>query len=87
MAAFPGVIFNFTQPAEDAVDEAETGLKSSLAVKIFGGDLATLEAKRADGEADYLQGPRHCRHHCGARARPAEPDRHAQSRANRRNTD
>jgi heavy metal efflux system protein len=44
MSAFPGVIFNFTQPAEDAVDEAETGLKSSLAVKIFGGDLATLEA-------------------------------------------
>ena len=43
MSAFPGVIFNFTQPAEDAVDEAETGLKSSLAVKIFGADLATLE--------------------------------------------
>ena len=45
MSAFPGVIFNYTQPAEDAVDEAETGLKSSLAVKIFGGDLATLEDK------------------------------------------
>jgi heavy metal efflux system protein len=44
MLAFPGVIFNYTQPAEDAVDEAETGLKSLLAVKIFGGDLATLEA-------------------------------------------
>jgi heavy metal efflux system protein len=43
MSAFPGVIFNYTQPAEDAVDEAETGLKSSLAVKIFGSDLATLE--------------------------------------------
>ncbi len=45
LAAFPGVIFNYTQPAEDAVDEAETGLKSSLAVKIFGSDLATLESK------------------------------------------
>jgi len=45
LEAFPGVIFNYTQPAEDAVDEAETGLKSSLAVKIFGSDLATLEAK------------------------------------------
>jgi cobalt-zinc-cadmium resistance protein CzcA len=43
--AFPGIIFNFTQPAEDAVDEAETGLKSSLAVKIFGSSLETLEAK------------------------------------------
>src|ERR1039457_6146997 len=39
LAAFPGIIFNYTQPAEDAVDEAETGLKSSLAVKIFGPDL------------------------------------------------
>ena len=45
LAAFPGIIFNYTQPAEDAVDEAETGLKSSLAVKIFGLDLATLEDK------------------------------------------
>jgi len=45
LAAFPGIIFNYTQPAEDAVDEAESGLKSSLAVKIFGGDLQTLEDK------------------------------------------
>ena len=30
------MIFNFTQPAEDAVDEALTGLKSALAVKIYG---------------------------------------------------
>ena len=45
LSAFPGIIFNYTQPAEDAVDEAETGLKSSLAVKIFGPDLATLEGK------------------------------------------
>jgi heavy metal efflux system protein len=42
---FPGIIFNYTQPAEDAVDEAETGLKSALAVKVFGPDLRTLEAK------------------------------------------
>jgi heavy metal efflux system protein len=48
LQAFPGIIFNYTQPAEDAVDEAETGLKSSLAVKIFGSDLGTLESK---GEA------------------------------------
>jgi cobalt-zinc-cadmium resistance protein CzcA len=39
------VIFNFTQPAEDAVDEALTGLKSALAVKIFGPDLDVLEKK------------------------------------------
>lgn len=42
---FPGITFNYTQPAEDAVDEAETGLKSALAVKVFGPDLATLQQK------------------------------------------
>ena len=45
LAAFPGIIFNYTQPAEDAVDEAETGLKSALAVKVFGPDLEMLEEK------------------------------------------
>ena len=45
LSAFPGIIFNFTQPAEDAVDEALTGLKSSLAVKIYGTDLNVLQDK------------------------------------------
>ncbi len=45
LSAFPGVNFNYTQPAEDAVDEAETGLKSALAVKVFGSNLDTLEQK------------------------------------------
>jgi cobalt-zinc-cadmium resistance protein CzcA len=45
LEAFPGITFNYTQPAEDAVDEAETGLKSALAVKVFGSDLQTLEKK------------------------------------------
>ena len=45
LQSFPGIIFNYTQPAEDAVDEAESGLKSALAVKVFGSDLDTLEQK------------------------------------------
>jgi cobalt-zinc-cadmium resistance protein CzcA len=45
LVAFPGIIFNYTQPAEDAVDEAETGLKSALAVKVFGPDLGALQQK------------------------------------------
>src|SRR6185312_3322791 len=45
LSVFPGIIFNYTQPAEDAVDEAETGLKSALAVKLFGGDLNVLQQK------------------------------------------
>ena len=45
LQAFPGITFNYTQPAEDAVDEAETGLKSALAVKVFGSNLDTLQQK------------------------------------------
>jgi heavy metal efflux system protein len=45
LQAYPGIIFNYTQPAQDAVDEALTGLKSSLAVKIYGPDLNVLEEK------------------------------------------
>lgn len=45
LAVFPGIQFNYTQPAKDAVDEAETGLKSALAVKVFGNNLHTLQAK------------------------------------------
>jgi len=48
LAAYPGVIFNFTQPAEDAVDEALTGLKSALAVKIYGPDLQVLEGNAVE---------------------------------------
>jgi len=55
LSAFPGVIFNYTQPAEDAVDEAETGLKSALAVKIYGPDLNLL-ADRAKRVKDILTG-------------------------------
>jgi cobalt-zinc-cadmium resistance protein CzcA len=44
LETFPGITFNYTQPAEDAVDEAETGLKSALDVKVFGDSLPTLEA-------------------------------------------
>ncbi len=45
LQTFPGIIFNYTQPAEDAVDEALTGLKSALAVKIYGPDLQVLQGK------------------------------------------
>jgi heavy metal efflux system protein len=48
LETYPGVIFNYTQPAEDAVDEALTGLKSALAVKIFGADLDVLEKKAVE---------------------------------------
>ena len=54
LQAFPGVIFNYTQPAEDAVDEALTGLKSALAVKIYGPDLNVLQSTGARNQAQAL---------------------------------
>jgi cobalt-zinc-cadmium resistance protein CzcA len=58
LKAFPGVIFNYTQPAEDAVDEALTGLKSALAVKIYGPDLNVLQKQGARDQAASLAGTR-----------------------------
>jgi heavy metal efflux system protein len=41
----PGVIWGFSQPIEDNMEEAISGIKGELSVKIFGDDLRTLEAK------------------------------------------
>jgi len=41
----PGVIWNFSQPIADNMEEAVSGVKGELAVKIYGDDLHTLEAK------------------------------------------
>jgi cobalt-zinc-cadmium resistance protein CzcA len=42
---FPGVDWNFSQPISDNVEEAVSGVKGELAVKLFGADLKVLEAK------------------------------------------
>jgi cobalt-zinc-cadmium resistance protein CzcA len=39
----PGVIWNFSQPISDNVEEAVSGVKGELAVKLYGDDLKTLE--------------------------------------------
>jgi cobalt-zinc-cadmium resistance protein CzcA len=57
LQAFPGVIFNYTQPAEDAVDEALTGLKSALAVKIYGPDLNVLQTRALEIKRRLAQVP------------------------------
>jgi cobalt-zinc-cadmium resistance protein CzcA len=41
----PGVIWNFSQPISDNVEEAVSGVKGELAVKIYGDDLKLLEQK------------------------------------------
>ena len=57
LAAYPGIIFNYTQPAEDAVDEALTGLKSALAVKVYGSDLNVLQDKALEIKRRLSQVP------------------------------
>jgi cobalt-zinc-cadmium resistance protein CzcA len=42
---FPGVIWNFSQPISDNMEEAVSGVKGELAVKLYGDDLRTLEHK------------------------------------------
>ncbi|MGA2846913.1 MAG: CusA/CzcA family heavy metal efflux RND transporter, partial [Candidatus Acidiferrales bacterium] len=41
----PGVIWNFSQPIEDNMEEAVSGVKGELAVKLYGDDLKLLEEK------------------------------------------
>jgi cobalt-zinc-cadmium resistance protein CzcA len=45
LTKFPGVDWNFSQPISDNVEEAVSGVKGELAVKLFGTDLKVLEAK------------------------------------------
>jgi cobalt-zinc-cadmium resistance protein CzcA len=41
----PGVVWNFSQPIADNMEEAVSGVKGELAVKIYGTDLKLLEDK------------------------------------------
>jgi cobalt-zinc-cadmium resistance protein CzcA len=47
----PGVTWGFSQPISDNMEEAVSGVKGELAIKIFGTDLRTLE-----GKADEVMG-------------------------------
>ena len=41
----PGVVWGFSQPIEDNMEEAVSGVKGELATKIYGDDLKVLESK------------------------------------------
>jgi cobalt-zinc-cadmium resistance protein CzcA len=45
LARIPGVVWGFSQPIEDNMEEAVSGVKGELATKVYGDDLKTLEAK------------------------------------------
>jgi heavy metal efflux system protein len=41
----PGALWNYSQPIADNMEEAVSGVKGQLAIKIYGTDLRTLEGK------------------------------------------
>jgi len=51
LESHPGLLFNFSQPIANRVDELLSGVKAQLAIKLFGPDLATLASKGAEIEA------------------------------------
>ena len=53
LSQIPGVDWNFSQPISDNVEEAVSGVKGELAVKLFGRDLKILEQK-ADEMQDVM---------------------------------
>ncbi len=53
-SVYPGIVFAFSQPIQDNVEEYVAGVKSSLVIKIFGNDLYELE-KLADQTAGIIE--------------------------------
>ncbi len=51
----PGVVWGFSQPIEDNMEEAVSGVKGELATKVYGDDLKVLEEK-ADQIVDVMHG-------------------------------
>jgi cobalt-zinc-cadmium resistance protein CzcA len=51
----PGVVWGFSQPIEDNMEEAVSGVKGALATKIYGDDLKLLEAK-SDEVVNIMRG-------------------------------
>ncbi len=50
----PGVVWGFSQPIEDNMEEAVSGVKGELATKIYGDDLKVLEQK-ADETVEVMR--------------------------------
>jgi cobalt-zinc-cadmium resistance protein CzcA len=51
LSVIPGVVFGFTQPIQMRVDELVSGVRSQIAVKLFGEDMTVLKTK-----ADEING-------------------------------
>jgi heavy metal efflux system protein len=55
---FPGVVWGFSQPIEDNMEEAVSGVKGELATKVYGSDLHTLEdlASQVESAMSHVRG-------------------------------
>ncbi|MGD0095735.1 MAG: CusA/CzcA family heavy metal efflux RND transporter [Terracidiphilus sp.] len=58
LSKFPGVIWNYSQPISDNMEEAVSGVKGELAVKLYGDNLRALEhaAEKIQTEMAAVQG-------------------------------
>lgn len=84
LESFPGIAYGFTQPIEMRVSEMLTGVRGDVAVKLFGPDLAVLNAKaveiaerlrRVEGSEDVFASQNE-----GVQYLELEIDRHAAGR-------
>ncbi|MGA3351153.1 MAG: CusA/CzcA family heavy metal efflux RND transporter [Candidatus Sulfotelmatobacter sp.] len=48
LSKIPGVVWGFSQPIEDNMEEAVSGVKGELAIKVYGDSLKALEDKSAE---------------------------------------
>ncbi len=58
LGKFPGVLWNYSQPISDNMEEAVSGVKGELAVKLYGDNLRTLEhtAELIQGQMSTVKG-------------------------------
>ncbi len=82
----PGALWNFSQPIADNMEEAVSGVKGQLAIKIYGDDLKTLEAKGDEIVNVMRTDPGHGRSRAVPRDRPAQSGVHGGSRRRPRAT-
>lgn len=57
LSRFPGVLWNYSQPISDNMEEAVSGVKGELAIKLYGDDLRTLESKADEIQSEMAKVP------------------------------
>jgi heavy metal efflux system protein len=54
LSKMPGILWNFSQPIADNMEEAVSGVKGELAIKLYGDDLRVLE-ERGDAVVNVMR--------------------------------